>query len=400
MMIEQVVTEAIAKNLDLIAERNNLPIAEARIVTARLRPNPVLSVGADHLDLFGTGYSAVNAAGPPEYSLRTDFVFERGAKRQLRIETAAAARSVAELQLLNSLRTLILNVQRAFVDALLAKANLELARENLATFEEIVRVNTNRVRSGDLAEVELIRTQVAQLQFENDVRQAELRVATTRAQLQILLGRSKSDRVPDPIGEWRREARPVALESLQQSASKARPDLLAQQRDAARSQAELRLQMAQGKVDYSVGTEYRRQQGLAGKGNSLGIFLQTNIPIFNRNQGEIARAHQEHLQVEARIRALRATIENEVDVAVLQFSNAQMILGRIEMTMMPRARDVRQITEYSYKRGEATFLEFLDAQRAYNETVQAYNEARAEFARSLYNIDAATGINLEERDRR
>jgi len=52
---------------------------------------------------------------------------------------------------------------------------------------------------------------------------------------------------------------------------------------------------------------------------------------------------------------------------------------------------MRQISEYSYRRGEATFLEFLDAQRAYNETMQAYNQARADFARSLYGIDAAIG---------
>ena len=50
-----------------------------------------------------------------------------------------------------------------------------------------------------------------------------------------------------------------------------------------------------------------------------------------------------------------------------------------------------QITEYSYKRGEATLIEFLDAQRAFNETMQGYNEARAEYARSLYVIDSISG---------
>ena len=44
--------------------------------------------------------------------------------------------------------------------------------------------------------------------------------------------------------------------------------------------------------------------------------------------------------------------------------------------------------EYSYRRGEATLVEFLDAQRAFNDTVQSYNAARADYARSLYGIDA------------
>jgi cobalt-zinc-cadmium efflux system outer membrane protein len=170
---------------------------------------------------------------------------------------------------------------------------------------------------------------------------------------------------------------------------------LALQRDFARSQAELRLQMAQGKVDYTLGTEYRRQQGLAGTGNSLGIFFSSNIAIFNRNQGEIERARQEQSQAEARIRSLQATIENDVDTAYLQYKTARESLRRVEESMLSKATDVRQITERAYRRGGATFLDFLDAQRAYNDTVQIRNAALTDFAKSLYVIDAATGASVE-----
>jgi cobalt-zinc-cadmium efflux system outer membrane protein len=63
--------------------------------------------------------------------------------------------------------------------------------------------------------------------------------------------------------------------------------------------------------------------------------------------------------------------------------------------MLARARRVREVIEFSYRRGEATFVEFLDAQRTFNETMQGYNEARAEFARTLYTLEAATGKSLE-----
>src|SRR5882672_5131276 len=75
---EQAVQEALDHNLGLLAERYNLSIAEARIVTARLRPNPVFSLSGDHLPLAGTTYNSANNAGPPEYAVRTDFVLERG----------------------------------------------------------------------------------------------------------------------------------------------------------------------------------------------------------------------------------------------------------------------------------------------------------------------------------
>ena len=59
--------------------------------------------------------------------------------------------------------------------------------------------------------------------------------------------------------------------------------------------------------------------------------------------------------------------------------------------MLDRARRVREIMEYSYRRGEACFIEYLDAQRVFSETMQTYNEARADYARSLYLIESAAG---------
>src|SRR6185295_15690820 len=86
--IEQAVAEAIGNNPGLLAERLGIPVAEAAAITAGLRPNPVVSVSSDHLDLLGTGFSEANGAGPSETALRLDFPFERGKKRQLRLDTS------------------------------------------------------------------------------------------------------------------------------------------------------------------------------------------------------------------------------------------------------------------------------------------------------------------------
>lgn len=390
--LSQAISEALDKNLDLIAARFDIPVAQARIITARLRPNPIFSLEASHLIYPITpDFNKDNAAGPNELAIRTDFVLERGGKRERRIEVAEASRTVAELQVLNTVRTIVQNVETAFVDILQAKANLALALDSLRSFDEIVRINTIRVKDGDLAEVELIRSQVAQLQFENTVRQSELQVQTARTRLQVLLGRGITEPLVDASGEMRRDTLSVDLAGLRQRAFAQRPDLLAFRRDQIRSQAELRLQLAQGKVDYTIGSEYRRQQGASAFGNTVGFFFSANLPVFNKNQGEIARATQEQSQTEAKVRALETIVQNDVQLAYLQYSNASTSLNRVEGALLQRATDVRQITEYSYRRGEANFLEFLDAQRAYNETMQAYNEARGDFARSLYGIDAATG---------
>ena len=391
LTVDQAVAEALEKNIGLLAERYNVSVAEARLITARLRPNPVVSLGGDHLDLLGTDYNEVNRAGPQEFNFRTDFLLERGGKRRSRIEVAESARSLAQLQLLNTIRGLVVDVQSAFVDVQLARDSLSLAQENLKALNEIVEVNSARVRAGDLADVELVRTRIAALQFQNAVRQAELRLYTARGRLELLLGRTSLSETLEVAGPLRREPETLSLDELGKLAFDNRPDLLALRRDQARSVAEFRLQLAQGKVDYTFGTEYRRQQGLAGTGNSLGFFFSAPLPLFNRNQGEIERARREQQQIEVRARSLEATIRNEVKMAYKQYSTAGTLLETIEKDMLAQARDVRQITEYSYKRGEATLIEFLDAQRTFNETMQGYNEARAEYARSLYIIDSVSG---------
>jgi cobalt-zinc-cadmium efflux system outer membrane protein len=115
------------------------------------------------------------------------------------------------------------------------------------------------------------------------------------------------------------------------------------------------------------------------------------LAIYNRNQGEIARAREEERQARLRLQAAQTAVAGEVDVSYQQYVTARELLENIEGNMIQRARDVREITEFSYSRGDATLLELLDAQRAFNETMQAYSEARAEYARSLYLLDAVTG---------
>ncbi|HZT30406.1 MAG TPA: TolC family protein [Bryobacteraceae bacterium] len=388
--MEQAVQEALSRNLGLLAERYNLSIADARIITARLRPNPVLSAGWDYIDAFGTGFDVHNAAGPTEFNFRVDFVLERGRKRERRTEMAQTAREVAQYQLLNATRMVIFDVQSAFVDVLLAKENLALAQQNLKAFNSIVEVNAARVAAGDLARVELLRSRVAALQFQNTVRQADSRLRIARNRLQTLMGRTVPSPDFDAAGSLRRDAPPLSLEGLEQQSLKFRPDLQALDRDQARSLADLRLQMAQGKVDYTVGAEFHRQYYNA-TGSALGLFFSAPLPVFNRNQGEIERARREQEQIQARIRALQADVRNEIRSAWLQYTTSRDLLESIERDMLAQARDVRQITEYSYRRGEASFVEFLDAQRAFNDTMQGYNEARAEYARSLYLIDSVSG---------
>jgi cobalt-zinc-cadmium efflux system outer membrane protein len=398
LTIGEAVNEAIERNLGLLAERANLSVAEAAVVTARLRPNPVLSGGADSLDWLGTGFSEINNAGPPQYAVRVDVPFERAGKRELRIALAEHTKQVAEAQIADALRRITLDVILASIDVLEAKAKLRLGEDTLQSFERLVQLNERRLTSGAIPQLEVSRSRVAMLQYRGNVRSAQLALTQARLKLLPLLGRKPDD---DPVDIDDRLAPPplpiaADLGALQRYARFTRPDLVAARREQARTQADLRLQIAQGTVDYTLGAEYRRQQGVNGRGNLLGLFFSVPLPIFNRNQGEIVRAEAEADKAARSLTALETEVAGQVASAYAEFSASRQLLDEIERDLLEPTDQARAATAYVYQAGATSLLDVLDAQRAYNDTMETYYSAQAAYRRAQARLTLAVGTETAQ----
>ena len=176
----------------------------------------------------------------------------------------------------------------------------------------------------------------------------------------------------------------------------ARADLRALQLAQARSVADLRLQEAMGRVDYTIGAEYRRQQGIAGRSNSLGVFVSAPLPISNRNQGEIARAGAEREQADRQIAARKAQIAADVRTALHEYETTRELVAAIERELLTPAAHARDVSAYTYRAGGTTLLELLDAQRAFNDTMQSYVDAQAILRRAIARLNAAVGSEVAQ----
>jgi len=274
-----------------------------------------------------------------------------------------------------------------------AKARLDLANDNLKSLQGIVQLNETRLQGGAIPPIELTRSRVAMLQFRSNVKTAELALTTARVRLQTLLGRV-SDQTPVDVSDPLQIPLPPAVPSLDQIQARAiavRPDIQAARLDQARSQAELRLQLAQGKVDYTAGAEYRRQQGVNGTGNSVGLFLSVPLPVFNRNQGEIARVTSEEVQLEKQITALQSQVTGEVVGAYREYETAYQLIGDIERDLLGLSQEARNTTTYVYQAGAGSLLDVLDAQRAFNETMSTYYDAQADYRRAASRLASVVG---------
>jgi len=246
------------------------------------------------------------------------------------------------------------------------------------------------VKAGDLAGVELIRAKVAQQQVQTAVQQAELRLKNARNNLQQFMGRATRSADFDLSGTLSAEPVNLVLDELKSAALEQRPDLLALRKDTTRAQADARLQMAVARPDVTTSLMYHHQYGYS-NGRTFGASVTTELPFFERNQGEIARATRETHQSELRTRALESNITTEVENTWQNYMTAKNLLERIHGTLLSEARSGQRITGCRDRRGEASLLEFLDAQRAYNDAMQSYNDARADHMKNLYLMDAVIG---------
>jgi cobalt-zinc-cadmium efflux system outer membrane protein len=397
LTLDQAIAEAIASNQALLAEKTGIAIARAREITARLRPNPVLSASGQTLNFFGAPFSADSPLGPNQFTLHADFTIETAGKRQRRIGLARQDVALSEAAFRESLRQLIADVQAGYVDVQLARENLALAQQTLESFRQLVAINEARLRAGDLAEVELERSRVALLQVSAAGQQAQLRLAEAKSRLRLALGRREDsgDFEVDPI--FRDGPAPEDLPAALKRALDQRPDLEAQRIAVARAEADLRLQRANARVDYTVGAELSRQWAFGIAGNTMGLSFSLPLPVFHRNQGEIARAEREIDQARRRLAAAELGVRTGVAAAFQRCLSHGELVRRIEADMLARARRVLETTRYSYERGEASLVELLDAQRAFNEAMQTYNEARANYARSLLELESETGDSLRGR---
>ncbi len=142
---------------------------------------------------------------------------------------------------------------------------------------------------------------------------------------------------------------------------------------AARSQ--ILLAKANGKVDVNGTADYSHVAAQS----TASIFVNFALPIFNRNQGEIARTGYALTQAQQQQQAASDTVLSDVGIAYEAVKSNDEVVQLYTSGYLKQAQDSRDISEYAYKRGAASLLDFLDAERSYRSVQLAYRQALASY---------------------
>ena len=376
--LDEAIRMALRHNHNLMATRTAIEQSRAQETTAGLRPNPVLS-----------GYwqpPPKPEEGSSGRGLGLGYDFELG-KRGRRIRAAKDATEVTRSQVGDSERSLAFQVASQFINVQLAESTLELSQQNLKSFQDAVEISEHQYRAGGISENDYLKVKLQLLQFETDVQQAQLARAQALADLRQLLGYESVPSDYDVTGPFDDQALKVDLEDLQKLASQNRPDLRAAEQGLAAADSQHELAKVNARPDITLSASYANAAGIT----TAILGMSVPLPIFDRNQGEVARTQSARTQAQQQHAEVLGQVKTDVKDAYEALQTSDRVARFYRSGYLEVAQKSRDISEYAYRRGATSLLDFLDAERSYRATQIAFRQAIATRLLALEQVRQAVG---------
>jgi cobalt-zinc-cadmium efflux system outer membrane protein len=384
---EEVKARFESDNPTLRAGKLGVDESRAEETTAYLRPNPNLTLLSDQIDPFPDGPSH----GPFAYwlpSATVSYLHERQHKRELRLESARGATTIAEDTQADLERGLLFSLRSAFVQTLQAKAVLNVAQENLAYYDHVLEISRERFKAGDIAQVDLDRLELQRVQFEADLQTAEVNLRTAKIQLLMLL----NDRTPveqfDVTGPFEFSEQIAALGDFRQIALDTRPDLKAAVRAVEKAKTDHKLAAANGSTDPTFGFDVGRNPPID---QYIGFSVSIPLRIFDRNQGEKLRTQLDIDRNQRLLDAAQAQVFSDVDSAYAMVNSNLILLRPYKAKYLQQAVRVRDTITFSYQQGGASLLDFLNAENDYRSVQLNYVNLVGSYLMAAAQLNLAVG---------
>ena len=388
----------VQRNLDLEAARFEIPMADADVLTANLRANPIFYADTQLIP-YGH-FSFLRPGGPPQSDVNINYPLDITFKRQARTLSAREAKNVTEAQLQDFVRNSIDNLYTVYEDDVAAGLTVKFSEVYVTGIRKLHGLTEQLFKTGQVKEADLLavkaNVQKADLQLK-EAKQAKIKA--NRA-LALMLNMPLSDEVQlmklDVFDHFAKgQALPMSREELVQKAVRSRPDLLAVKIAVRRAQADLRLARANGYPDvYVLWQPYTFQNNTylgVPSSYSWTLGLTATIPVYNRNQGNVTRAKVNITQSEIQaVSAERGVIRDVLDAAQ-ELEQSLVAVNQFRSEIIPTSTQVRDSTYRRWQGGEVPMQDFLDAQQDFNDMVRQYRDVLIRHRRAILDLNTAVG---------
>jgi cobalt-zinc-cadmium efflux system outer membrane protein len=257
---------------------------------------------------------------------------------------------------------LLFSLRGAFVSTLQAKAVLQLAKDSLAYYDHVLEISKERLKTGDIAQIDFDRLELQRVQYESDVQTAAVNLRTAKIQLLTLL----NDRTPveqfDVTGLFDFNDQLLSLDEFRKIALDTRPDLRAAVEAADKAQTDHKLAVANGSTDPTLGFDIGRNPPID---EYIGFNISIPLRIFDRNQGEKLRTQLDVSRSEKLRDAAEAQVLSDVDSGYATVQSTLILLRPYKAKYLQQSVRVRDTIFFAYQHGGASLLDFLSAESDY-----------------------------------
>lgn len=383
------------RNLGYLAEQYQVSITEAGIESAKVFPDPQLTLGAyDNQERklgLGRGYSA-GIGG----------IVELGGKRRRRIELAQSQADRSKALLVDYFRNLRADAALSYFKSIRLYERLKVLTSSYAGMRRLAEADSIRYRLGTATDTDARQSRLEAASQLNEVYQSEADWRMSLVDLKQLMGDPTMDTQLFLVADFDGFTRQYDLYALLDSAVLTRADAVSARLTRAIADQNLRLVQTGRLPDlglsagYMVAGEATNDIAPTPAYNSVSVSLSVPLKFSNRFRGDLKAARLLQDQSVVLQQQTELQIRTEVRQAYTRYQAAQKQLLHYRGTMLTDARQILDGKIYSYQRGEASLLEVLQAQRTYNEVQLGYDDALYQSAATQIELQRSAGFRDPE----
>jgi cobalt-zinc-cadmium efflux system outer membrane protein len=281
---------------------------------------------------------------------------------------------------------LMADVKAAFFQLLFAQQDAQLARENLKTVDDLVKLVSARVSTREAPKFELVKATVELQKSKKDLARADNALLVARARLNTVTGRALGDGfVIEGVFEPVRSG--LELRVLTDQALDRHPTIRRQQRVVEQAEFTIEKERASRMPDVAVMGQYHREAG----DESVTAGLSVPLPLWYRRQGEIGTAMGTYRRAQAERDRLQQELEQTITQHFQEVRTAQAQMQVFEQGLLFQAKEAFDIAQFSFRHGATSLLEVIDAQRVYRQTLLEYAQAQADHSIAMARLERAAG---------
>jgi cobalt-zinc-cadmium efflux system outer membrane protein len=379
----------IVNNPTLKASRARLGISDAQILQANMLLNPVLM--------------SDNGIAEKTYRLGIEQTIELGGKRHKRTKLAKINKEATETEILTTLLDVRSNIRSSYIQLYKAQQELIASQEILDTTQKLSEIAKKREQAGDIAKLDVLQAEITMVKAKSDIQTSKLNVNQSFNNLCANLG-SDLDRTlvlekPVLYDEFNGVSNKDEnfVNNLVEIAYKSRPEIKTLEKNIEAQEMSLKIAKANivPNLTVAVGPDLVTEGG-----NKTSVFAMANmeIPLFNRQQGNIKEILAQKEVYEQELVAQKTKITQEVKNAWAGIVNNAESIKIYENEIIPKAKEVLNKSNMSFKEGKSNILTSLNAQEAYINTKFGYIQVVTDYENSLSDLERALGVNKGDND--